>query len=264
MTPQDGGQAPDLPAGERLIVALDLPDRPGAEALVETLGDRASFYKVGLELFAAGDGAPLCRALARAGKRVFADLKLFDIPETVGRAAARVADLGADFVTVHGDGAILESAVRRAGATGVLAVTVLTSLDRGGLEEMGLAREPGVLALARARLASDLGCAGVVASGLDAARVRGAIRPGMAVVTPGVRPAADSARGDQRRVALIEDAVRDGADYVVVGRPIRDADDPAAAAGDAVGRIRAGLAARTRGPAVTGPGPLPPGRTGGT
>lgn len=215
--------------GNRLIAALDAPNRRDADALIGKLAGVPSWLKVGLELFCA-EGPALVAAYARE-HRVMLDLKLHDIPETVARAAARVAALGAGLLTVHAGGgrAMLEAAVNGAGDTRVLAVTVLTSLDDADLVQIGAKGPVGELVRQRAQLAIDAGCAGVVASPHEVAIVRAIAPPDFLIVTPGVRPAG-SAAGDQKRVMTPRQARSAGADLVVVGRPLRDAPDPAAAA----------------------------------
>jgi orotidine-5'-phosphate decarboxylase len=235
-----------IPPRERLICALDLPDPDAALALVDRLDDAVVFYKVGLELFLAGDWRVLVAALLEREKKVFLDLKLFDIPATVGRAVARLADTGAHFVTVHGNDAMLEAACAAKGSRlGILAVTALTSLDRGDLDDLGFDCDVAELVLSRARRALARGCDGVVSSGLEVARLKGeAGGPGdrLVVVTPGIRPVDNRAEDDQKRVVTPTRALRDGADYLVVGRPIRDAQDPRAAARAIQDEIAAALA----------------------
>jgi orotidine-5'-phosphate decarboxylase len=211
----------------RLIVALDLPGAGEALEFVDKLGASVERYKVGLELYAA-EGPRVVKELQSRGKKVFVDLKLHDIPETVGRAAAAVGRLGADLLTVHAAGGVemMRRAVEAAGPTRVLAVTVLTSLDAAGLHADGV--DPMLstegMVLRRARLALEAGCAGVIASPLEVKALRGSMPPSFMVVTPGIRPA--KAGDDQKRVATPRQARLDGADAVVVGRPIRDAQDP--------------------------------------
>lgn len=217
-------------ARDRLIVALDVPSIAEGERLVERLGDAAGFYKLGLELFTAGDAAGFVRALKRAGKRVFVDLKLFDVPATVARAVARLATLEADFLTVHGNQAMMEAAAKAKGASRVLAVTALTSLDEGDLRDLGFACDVEALVASRARRALEAGLDGVVASGHEAAALRSVLGPKLLIVTPGIRPVANREEDDQKRVTTPAQAIRAGADYLVVGRPIRDAADPRAAA----------------------------------
>lgn len=218
--------------GNRLIAALDVEDRAQADALVERLRGEASWLKIGLELFCTV-GPSIVRDYVAAGRRVMLDLKLHDIPETVGRATRQVAALGAGLLTVHASGgpAMLAAAVANAGATKILAVTVLTSFDARDLAATGVdsALEDQVVRLAT--LAKDAGCAGIVTSPREAAAVRAACGADFLIVTPGVRPAAaDAPRDDQKRVATPAMARNAGADLIVVGRPLRDATDPAAAA----------------------------------
>ncbi len=238
-----------IPARDRLIVALDLATVDAARALVERLGRAATFYKIGLELAMAG-GLDLARELNRQGAQVFLDMKLLDIENTVERAVRNAAATGATFLTVHAqDTKTLRAAVAGKAGTAlkILGVTVLTNLDQRDLDEQGLAASPADLVLRRARLAREAGCDGVVASGLEAERVRAAIGPGLAIVTPGIRlPGA--AAGDQARVASPEQAIAAGADYIVVGRPITAAADPREAAETFVRAIEEALAARSLGP----------------
>jgi orotidine-5'-phosphate decarboxylase len=218
-----------MDARDRLIVALDHATAEAAVRQVEELGDAVTRYKVGLELYLATGRAFVAR-LNGMGKRVFLDLKLHDIPETVKRAANVVSDLGADLMTVHASGgqAMLRAAVSGAGAkTGVLAVTVLTSLDASDLASDGNPLGVEELVLRRAKMARDAGCAGVVASPHEAAAIRAALPSPFLIVTPGVRLAGGD--DDQKRVATPSAALQAGADAVVVGRPIRDAEDRRAA-----------------------------------
>jgi orotidine-5'-phosphate decarboxylase len=220
-----------IPARERLIVALDVPDIAAARALVQRLGDAAVFYKLGLELFMAAGFFEFLAWLRGQDKKVFVDLKFFDIPETVARAVRSLAERGADFCTVHGNQAIMEAAARaKAGPLRVLAVTALTSLDRGDLDDLGFKCDVGELVLSRARRALAAGCDGVVSSGLEVARLRKEIGAKLVCVTPGIRPVDNRSESDQKRVMTPAAAMQAGADYIVVGRPIRDAADPKAAA----------------------------------
>ena len=225
-------------AKDKLIVALDLSSYDDARALVNRLGDTVTFYKIGLELLFS-DGLSLARELKQEGKRVFLDLKFLDIGNTVERAVASAAGLGVDFLTVHGhDTKTLKAAIRgRAGSDlKLLAVTVLTSLDQSDLDEQGLATTPGALVLSRARLAQNAGVDGVIASGQEAAAVRATAGPEFLIVTPGIRlPGGDT--GDQARITTPEEALRDGANHLVVGRPINAAKDPKAAAEAFLARI---------------------------
>jgi orotidine-5'-phosphate decarboxylase len=222
----------DRPPDHRLIVALDLPDALEAGELVERLGDAVGFYKIGLGMLTGG-GLSLAHALKVGGKRVFLDLKLYDIGATVEKAAAGVARTGIDFLTVHGDPQVVRAAVAgRGGApTRILAVTILTSLDRADLDQM-LIREGSVedLTVERARRALAAGADGLIASPREAARIRALPEAaGRLIVTPGVRPAG-TAPGDQKRIATPAAALAAGADHIVVGRPIWAAEDPRAAA----------------------------------
>jgi len=218
-----------VPPRERLIAALDVPDTAQARALAERLGDAVRFYKIGLELFTAGGYFELLQWLRARGGKVFADLKLYDIPETVRRAVANLRSSGATFLTVHAERSIMEAAAREKGALQILAVTVLTSFDRTNLAEMGYAGSVEDLVLLRARAALDSGCDGVIASALEAPKLKATFGGKLLVVTPGVRPAG-AAAADQKRTVDVAQAFANGADYIVVGRPIRDATDPRAAA----------------------------------
>jgi orotidine-5'-phosphate decarboxylase len=217
-----------IPDHERLIFALDVPDLDQARRLIRTLGDSVSFYKLGLELFMSGHYFALASELKDQGKRVFADLKLFDIPPTVGRAVAQLARQEVDFLTVHGNDSMLRAAVENRGKTGILAVTALTSLDRGDLDDLGFQCDIEALVLSRARRALEIGCAGVISSGLEAAALRREVDHALTVVCPGIRPVDNL--DEQKRTLSAAAAFTAGADYIVVGRPIRDAKDPRAAA----------------------------------
>lgn len=232
----------DIPPRDRLIFALDVPSTGEAMRRIESLGDAVTFYKVGLELFTAGDGPGLVRTLKQAGKQVFVDLKLFDVPATVARAVARLAELEADFITVHGNQSMMEAAAAAKGASRVLAVTALTSLDEGDLRDLGFECDVPTLVASRARRAFEAGLDGVVASGREAAMLREQVDPRLLVVTPGIRPVSNRAEDDQKRVLSPAQAIAAGADYLVVGRPIRDASDPRAAADAIVREIEAAVA----------------------
>lgn len=218
----------DLPVSERLIVALDYPSREQARALVEELGDSVGFYKVGLELFMDGGSFELVDWLRERGKQVFVDLKFFDVPATVGRAVSRLNGRGIRFTTVHGNDAMMCAAAEAKRDFQVLAVTVLTSLDRGDLDDLGFDCDVDDLVVSRARRAMECGCDGVIASGQDARALRQALGGGFLVVCPGIRPVMND--DDQKRTVNVQQAFDNGADYIVVGRPIRDAEDPAQAA----------------------------------
>lgn len=220
-----------IPTRERLIFALDVPDFDAAKKLVARLDDSVAFYKIGLELATSPHYFELLQWLVDRDKRVFTDLKLYDIPATVAAAVRQIAKTGASFLTVHGDRSIMEAA---AGAKGndlkILVVTVLTSIAPKDLAEMGIGLGVEELALLRARQAVAAGCDGVIASGLEAEALRRTLGAEPLVVTPGIRPKDGERNDDQRRVVTPTLAFRSGADYIVVGRPIRDAADPYEAA----------------------------------
>lgn len=212
-----------------IIIALDVETTAEARALVKRIGGRAGFYKVGLELYAA-TGPEFVHELIGQGKEVFLDLKMYDIPETVKRAVAQVARTGVRFVTVHAVGSVMRAAVEARAATGLklLAVTVLTSFGREDLEELGYHGDVASQVERLARLAMECKVDGVVASPLEAAAVRQLVGPGPILVTPGVR-SAGADHGDQKRVATPAEALRNGASYLVIGRQVTRAADPAAA-----------------------------------
>jgi orotidine-5'-phosphate decarboxylase len=218
-----------IPRAERLIVALDVPTPKEARALAEKLGDAVRFYKIGLELFTAEGYFELLAWLTGRGNKVFADLKLYDIPETVRRAVANLSGRGATFLTVHGHRSVMEAAAREKGPMKILAVTVLTSFDQRDLEEMGSSRTVEQLVLARAKGAADSGCDGVISSGHEAKALKREFGARLLVVTPGIRPV-ENPKDDQKRTVDVAQAFANGADYIVVGRPIREAKDPRAAA----------------------------------
>jgi orotidine-5'-phosphate decarboxylase len=217
-------------ARDRLIVALDLPTQEEAQALVARLGDSVSFYKIGMELIYGGGGLGLAQRLIGAGCKVFIDLKLHDIPNTVERATAQIAKAGATFLTVHAYPQTMRAALAGAAGSGlgVLGVSVLTSADDADLAEAGYAFGARALVSRRGRQAEALGLAGLVASAAEVAALRAEGRR-LTLVCPGIRPAGGKA-GDQKRVATPGRAIADGADYLVVGRPISGASDPRAAA----------------------------------
>ncbi|MGB5247354.1 MAG: orotidine-5'-phosphate decarboxylase [Woeseia sp.] len=223
--------AKNIANNDRLIFALDVPDCERAKSLAEDLGDSVTFYKIGLELMMSGGYFELMDWLLARDKKVFADLKFFDIPATVAAAVRSLQHRGASFVTVHGNQSIMEAAAENKGEhLKVLAVTVLTSLDRGDLDDLGFDCDVGALVLSRARRALEAGCDGVISSGLEAPKLREHIDSKLLVITPGIRPVANKPDGDQKRVVSVEQAFANGADYIVVGRPIRDAASPRAAA----------------------------------
>jgi orotidine-5'-phosphate decarboxylase len=215
---------------DRLIVALDVPSADEARVLVGMLGDEATFYKLGLELFMSGGYFELIDWLAARGKRVFVDLKFFDVPETVRGAVKALRGRGIALATVHGNQTMMEAAAAEKGEVKILAVTVLTSLDRGDLDDLGFQCDVDRLVLSRARRALAAGCDGVISSGLEAPMLRREFRDRILVVTPGIRPVENRLADDQKRTVDVAQAFANGADYIVVGRPIRQAADPAAAA----------------------------------
>ena len=218
----------DIQTNERLIVALDVPTSEQAKQLVTTLGDAVVFYKIGLELFMSGEYFELLDWLNQHNKKVFVDLKFFDVPATVGRAVAQLNGRGVTFATIHGNDSIMQAAAANKGDVKILAVTVLTSLDRGDLDDLGFDCDVSELVISRAKRAVQIGCDGVVASGQEATAMREKLGDSFMIVTPGIRPVDND--DDQKRVVTAEQAFKNGADYIVVGRPIRDAQDPKAAA----------------------------------
>jgi len=227
---------------DRLIVALDLADVAAAEAMIARLGDAVTFYKIGYQLGYAG-GLPLVRRLADGGKKVFVDLKLHDIGNTVARGVESVAKLGATFLTVHAYPQTMKAAVEASAGSGlkILAVTVLTSYDDGDLHAAGYSLGVSDLVEARAQQAQVLGVDGLVCSPEEAASLHKIVGHQMALVTPGIRPAG-SASGDQKRIMTPARAIAAGADYLVVGRPILEAGDPKAAAEAIQAEIKQALA----------------------
>ena len=210
---------------------MDVPDCGSARALAGELGDAVTFYKIGLELMMSGEYFELLDWLLERDKKVFCDLKFFDIPATVGSAVRQLSHRGATFVTVHGNRSIMEAAAANKGDTlKVLGVTVLTSLDRGDLDDLGFSCDIEELVLSRARQALESGCDGVISSGLEIPKLREFVDEKLLVVSPGIRPVDNKPVGDQKRVVTVETAFSNGADHIVVGRPIRDAASPRAAA----------------------------------
>ncbi|HJU04967.1 MAG TPA: orotidine-5'-phosphate decarboxylase [Nitrospiraceae bacterium] len=222
-------------ARDRLIVALDVPSAEEAESLLDRVGASVSFVKIGLELYTVA-GPEIIKRVTERGKRIFLDLKFLDIEETVRRATARVAHMGVDFLTVHANRKALRAAVEgRATATGnqsrlkLLAVTVLTNFDAGDLRDMGIQWNVADLVAARAQLAAEVGFDGVVASGEEPSVIRKKVGQDFCIVTPGIRPTKQGS-DEHARVSTPTAAITSGADYLVVGRPIRDATDPRDAA----------------------------------
>lgn len=224
-----------IPVAERLIFALDVDSVEDAKRLVEKLDDRVNFYKVGLQLFMAGGYFNFLQWLLERDKQSFVDLKFFDVPETVASAVRQLRDRGAAFATVHGNDEILRAAVREKGATKILAVTVLTSLDDADIKALGFQASVKDVVKSRAKRALEIGCDGVISSGLEARDLRDELGEGLLIIVPGIRPVANV--DDQKRTVDVEEAFLNGADYIVVGRPIRNASDPAQAAADIQSRI---------------------------
>lgn len=219
-----------IPSNERLIMALDFPSIPEAQAMVEELGDAVVFYKVGMEIFMSGDYFAFIEWLKTKNKKIFVDLKFFDIPATVGRAIKALSSKGVDMATIHGNDSMMQAAAKDKGDLKVLAVTALTSLDRGDLDDLGFACDIQELVLSRAKRALAIGCDGIVSSGLEVPMIRKNLDNKLLVITPGVRPIDNRVEDDQKRVVSVEQAFQNGADYIVVGRPIRNAENSRAMA----------------------------------
>jgi orotidine-5'-phosphate decarboxylase len=231
-----------IPVRQRLIVALDVPDSASAKSLVEELGDSVEFYKIGLELAGSGEYFDLLEWLLEQDKRVFADLKFYDVPATVSSAVRQIRRWGASFLTIHGDRSIMEAAASEKGdSLQLLAVTVLTSLDQSDLTDMGITLDVKDLALMRAEQALKAGCDGVISSGLEATAIRERIGPELLIVSPGIRPADSTSVDDQKRIVTPTRAFENGADYIVVGRPIRNASSPRETAESMQAEIAAAL-----------------------
>ena len=218
----------DVPARERLIVPLDVASHEEAKRLVDELGDAVHFYKLGFELFLAGDHLAMAGWLRDRGKQLFVDLKLFDVPATVAAAVRQLRRFEARFATVHGNQSIIEAACKEKGDTAILAVSVLTSLDQDDFADLGVEVSIEQLVLSRARRVLAYGCDGVISSGVEARALRESLGAGFLVVSPGIRPL--EAPDDHKRTVTVEQAFRGGADYIVVGRPIRNAPSPKAKA----------------------------------
>jgi len=215
---------------DRLIFAVDVQEVEQAKDLVTQLGPSVDFFKIGMELMMTGDYFELLDWLVERDKKVFVDLKLFDVPATVSKAIKRLSKRGAYFTTVHGNQSMMEAAAAEKGDLKVLAVTALTSLDRGDLDDLGFDCEVEDLVISRARRAYESGVDGIVASGLELPSIRKAVEDKILIVTPGIRPVENRQTDDQKRVVTVERAFQDGADYIVVGRPIQNADNPREAA----------------------------------
>lgn len=225
-----------IPARERLILALDISNVDEAKNLVTELGNTVHFFKLGLELFMAGGYFELLDWLSERDKKAFVDLKFFDVPQTVGSAVRQLHGRNAEFVTVHGNDRILQAACEHRNGTKILAVTVLTSLDDADLEDLGFQVDVESLVLSRARRALEIGCDGVISSGQEASALRDNLGDNFLIVVPGIRPVANV--DDQKRTVDVEEAFVNGADYIVVGRPIREADNPVAEAAKIQDRIQ--------------------------
>ena len=217
---------------DRLIFALDVPEVDRAKQLVNELGDTVRFYKIGMELMMTGDYFDLLDWLVKKNKNVFVDLKLFDVPATVSKAVKRLSKRGAYFTTIHGNQSMMEAAAAEKGDLKVLAVTALTSLDQGDLNDMGFTCDVQELVVSRAKRALSSGCDGIVASGLELEHIRNEVDQKLVIVTPGIRPVLNRPTDDQKRVVTVEEAFQRGADHIVVGRPIQNADNPKQAALD--------------------------------
>ena len=215
---------------DRLIFALDVPEVDRAKQLVNELGDTVSFYKIGMELMMTGDYFDLLDWLVKKNKNVFVDLKLFDVPATVSKAVKRLSKRGAYFTTIHGNQSMMEAAAAEKGDLKVLAVTALTSLDQGDLNDMGFTCDVQELVVSRAKRALSSGCDGIVASGLELEHIRNEVDQKLVIVTPGIRPVLNRPTDDQKRVVTVEQAFQWGADHIVVGRPIKNATNPREAA----------------------------------
>ena len=228
----------DISPQDRLIVALDTPSVDDAKQFVEDLGDNVRFYKLGLELFMAGGYFELIDWLAERNKKTFIDLKFFDVPQTVGSAVRQLRGKKVQFVTVHGNDSILEAACEQKNGIQILAVTVLTSLDQSDMDDLGFKVDIPDLVLSRARRALNIGCDGVISSGLEAKSLRSELGRRFLIVVPGIRPGVRERPDDQKRTVDVEEAFLSGADHIVVGRPIRTAPDPRAEAASIQERIR--------------------------
>ena len=208
---------------DRLIFALDVPEVSDAKEIVTELEDSVNFYKIGMEMLMTGQYFELLDWLIKKDKKVFVDLKFFDVPETVGRTISRLSDYGATFATIHGNQALMEKAAENKNNLKILAVTALTSLDRGDLDDLGFECDVKELVISRAKRAFEAGCDGIVSSGLEVPFIREHIDNKLIAVTPGIRPVAND--DDQKRVVDVAKAFQSGSDYIVVGRPIKNAEN---------------------------------------
>jgi len=213
----------DIKIEDRLIFALDVAEVSEAKKIVSELDDSVNFYKIGMELLMTGQYFELLDWLIARDKKVFVDLKFFDVPETVGRTIARLSDYGATFATIHGNQALMEKAAENKNNLKILAVTALTSLDRGDLDDLGFDCNVKDLVISRAKRAFEAGCDGIVSSGLEVPYIREYVDNKLIAVTPGIRPVAND--DDQKRVVDVATAFKSGSDYIVVGRPIKNAEN---------------------------------------
>jgi orotidine-5'-phosphate decarboxylase len=233
----------DIPLNERIICALDFSEPETAKEWVEKLDGKIKFFKVGLQLFLAG-WWPVIDHIVSRGNKVMVDLKFFDIPETVGLAVQQLKNKGVTFATIHGNDPIIRAAVQHKGELKILAVTVLTSFDESDMKDMGFTGSVADLVLIRSKKAIELGCDGVVSSAREAGTLRSSIQNNFVIVTPGIRPGlnVDTIQNDdQKRIATAKDAIRNGADYVVIGRPISTSTDPLATVDTILREIEAAL-----------------------
>jgi len=233
----------NIPLNERIIFALDVGSKEEAEKWVDLLGNHINFYKVGMQLFMAG-WFPAIEMITKRGHKVMVDLKIFDVPETVKLAFRQLKDRNITFATVHGNDPILRAAVAEKNGVKILSVTVLTSFGEEDMREMGFSGTIEDLVYVRAKRALEIGCDGVISSGLEALRLRDALGDNFLIVTPGIRPGKniEIPEDDQRRIVTAQQAIINGADYVVVGRPISRAQDPIAVVESMQSEIRKGLA----------------------
>jgi len=208
---------------DRLIFALDLPEIDQAKDIVTELDDSVNFYKIGMEMLMTGGYFELLNWLIERDKKVFVDLKFFDVPETVGRTIARLSEYGATFATIHGNQALMEKAAENKNDLKILAVTALTSLDRGDLDDLGFDCDVKELVISRAKRAFEAGCDGIVSSGLEVPYIRKYVDNKLIAVTPGIRPVSND--DDQKRIVDVATAFKSGSDYIVVGRPIKNAEN---------------------------------------
>ncbi|MBF0102909.1 MAG: orotidine-5'-phosphate decarboxylase [Desulfobacterales bacterium] len=218
-----------IPLNDRIIFALDVDSKEKAEKWLDVLGDHVHFYKVGLQLFIAG-WFPVIDMITQRGHKVMVDLKIFDVPETVKLAVNQLKGHNITFVTIHGNDPIIREAVKHKNGMKLLAVTVLTSFCEDDMREMGLTRSIEDLVYIRAKKALELGCDGIVSSGLEAQRLRNHLGENFLIITPGIRPGSNTEAfiDDQKRIVTATEAFKNGADYIVVGRPISTAKDPIA------------------------------------